>query len=105
MEKESLTIFTMDDLAQYFQVTKSWVYNHIHELPHYKLGGRLLRFRKEAIDRWLETQKVEPIDIKKTMYSILKPRYDSSHQSGQGLRKGGRNNNEPQEKQQGDFHS
>lgn len=42
-------IFTVETLAGYLVTTPKWVYNHIHELPHFKKDG-LLRFRKKTID-------------------------------------------------------
>lgn len=43
-------VFTVDTLAEYLLTTPKWVYNHIHELPHFKKDG-LYRFRKKAINR------------------------------------------------------
>ena len=43
-------VFTVETLAEYLLTTPKWVYNHIHELPHFKKDG-LLRFRKQPIDR------------------------------------------------------
>ena len=45
-------------LCAYISEKKSWVYQHIKEIPHYKLCGHL-RFRKEKIDAWLESQEVQ----------------------------------------------
>ncbi len=47
------TVFTVETLAEYLVATPKWVYNHIHELPHFKKDG-LYRFRKKAIDRLFE---------------------------------------------------
>lgn len=47
------TVYTVDTLAKYLRTTSKWVYNHIHELPHFKVDG-LLRFRKTAIDKLFE---------------------------------------------------
>jgi len=43
-------IFSVEELAAYLRVSMKWVYDHKHELPHFKPGG-LLRFRKNDIDR------------------------------------------------------
>ncbi len=53
------TVFTVEGLAKYLDTTPKWVYNHVHELPHFKLDG-LLRFRKAAIDRMFEEGKAKP---------------------------------------------
>ncbi len=46
-------IFTVDGLASYLQTTPKWIYNHIPELPYFKLDG-LLRFRKSDIDKMIK---------------------------------------------------
>ncbi len=46
-------IFTVETLAAYLMTTPKWVYNHIHELPHFKIDG-LLRFKKRVIDQFFE---------------------------------------------------
>lgn len=52
-EDEQAIIFSVEDLAGYLRVSAKWVYDHAHELPHFKLGG-LLRFRKADIDRVID---------------------------------------------------
>ncbi len=47
------TVFTVETLAAYLQTTPKWVYNHISELPHFKVDG-LLRFKKRVIDKFFE---------------------------------------------------
>ncbi|MEM9113971.1 MAG: helix-turn-helix domain-containing protein [Myxococcota bacterium] len=31
-----------------------------HQIPHYRLGRRLVRFRRTEIERWLEDRQVLP---------------------------------------------
>ena len=50
-------LMTLEELCAYISVNKSWVYQHIRDIPHFKLCG-LLRFRQEQIDAWLESQEV-----------------------------------------------
>ncbi len=47
-------IFSVEELAEYLRVSPKWIYDHKHELPHFKLGGRLC-FRKRDIDRVIDT--------------------------------------------------
>lgn len=49
-------IFTLNELSQYLKIPKSTVYKLCQEgkIPGQKVG-RHWRFRKEVIDRWLET--------------------------------------------------
>ncbi len=46
-------IFTVETLAKYLVTTPKWVYNHLAEIPHFKVDG-LLRFRKRVIDQFFE---------------------------------------------------
>ncbi len=50
------TLLSVEGLAEYLCVEKDWVYSHVREIPHHKVG-RFPRFRKRDVDRWLEAQK------------------------------------------------
>ena len=52
---EDHNLFTVKGLAEYLGISQKWVYERVQfkEIPYYKLGGSL-RFKKSAIDRWLE---------------------------------------------------
>lgn len=52
-EENSEIIFSVEELAEYLRVSVKWVYDHVYELPHFKLGG-LLRFRKQEIDSTID---------------------------------------------------
>ncbi len=53
------TLFTVETLAEYLQVSKQWIYERVQfkEIPHIKVR-KLLRFRKSQIDNWLDGYKV-----------------------------------------------
>ncbi len=53
------TVFTVETLAKYLQVSKQWVYERVHlkEIPHVKMG-KFPRFKKSEIDIWLESLKI-----------------------------------------------
>lgn len=53
-------IMTAEDLAQYLDFSKNWVYRKAEagELPATRLGNRW-RFKKSVIDRWLEEGAVK----------------------------------------------
>ena len=59
---ESDTIFDVKGLADYLKVDASWVYNRVHlkAIPYFKCG-KYTRFRKSAIDKWIEQATVKPI--------------------------------------------
>ena len=46
---------TVEQLAEWLQVPKSWVYDRTYrdEIPHYKLGNHL-RFDVIVIEKWLK---------------------------------------------------
>jgi excisionase family DNA binding protein len=53
MENPFLTI---NEVARYLNVKASTLYAKVHEIPHYKVG-RLLRFKLEDVDRWMESNR------------------------------------------------
>ena len=59
---EDDVIFTPETLAKYLQVDTSWVYKQVSlkTIPYFK-SGKYTRFKKSAIDKWIETQTVRPI--------------------------------------------
>lgn len=62
MEKAYLNII---ELSEYLNLKPSTVYLKVAtgDLPHYRIG-RLIRFRKEEIDTWMEHHKNDRIDLK-----------------------------------------
>lgn len=50
------TILNVKTLAEYLMTSPKWVYNHVYELPHFKIHG-LLRFRKSEINKFLTMNK------------------------------------------------
>ncbi|MFC2076505.1 helix-turn-helix domain-containing protein [candidate division KSB1 bacterium] len=54
-------IFDVNDLAAYLKVSKQWVYQRVHtgSIPYYKIG-KYPRFRKVAIDDWMEQHPQRP---------------------------------------------
>jgi excisionase family DNA binding protein len=55
MPEKSDAVLTIEKLAAYLKIPKSTLYKLVRErrIPSQKIG-RHWRFRKEAIDRWLE---------------------------------------------------
>jgi len=56
---------TIQQVADYLSIKPSSLYSKIAEIPHYRIG-RLLRFRKGEIDRWIETKREATPRIKRT---------------------------------------
>ena len=58
MDQQPGDVLTIDDLSSYLKIPKSTLYKLVREgkIPCQKIG-RHWRFRKEAIDRWLEESR------------------------------------------------
>jgi excisionase family DNA binding protein len=71
MVKDFLSI---PELSQYLNVKESTLYAKVEagELPHYRIG-RLIRFKKNDVDRWLEKQRRDPLDPAAKAKLILNP--------------------------------
>ncbi len=48
---------TIQELSSYLSIKPKTLYARIKEIPHYKVG-RLIRFRKEDVDAWMEKHRV-----------------------------------------------
>jgi excisionase family DNA binding protein len=61
-QPEANVIFTPDTLSNYLHVDTSWVYKQVSlkTIPFFK-SGKYKRFKKTAIDKWIETQSVRPV--------------------------------------------
>lgn len=70
MEKEFLTI---DELSQYLGVKKSNLYGKVEhrEIPFYRVG-RLIFFKKDEMDAFMDKCRVECVDIKKEAQRVMK---------------------------------
>ena len=60
MAKEHDSVLTIGELAGYLRISRSSLYKlaQAGKIPGQKVGKHW-RFRKEAIDRWLEETRVE----------------------------------------------
>ena len=70
MDKEFLTI---NEVSEYLKIKPSTLYSwvKIGEIPHYKLH-KMVRFRKEDIDAWMQNHRSESINTDKRAKGILK---------------------------------
>jgi excisionase family DNA binding protein len=51
------------DLSRYLNVKVKTLYAMIYDIPHYRVG-KLIRFKKEEIEAWMENKKGNDRDIK-----------------------------------------
>jgi excisionase family DNA binding protein len=70
MEKVFLTI---DELSQYLGIKRSNLYSKVErrEIPFYRVG-RLIFFKKDEIDAFMEKSRVECFDIKKEAERVMR---------------------------------
>jgi len=64
-------LLSVADASAYLSIKKSTLYSKLSDIPHYKIG-RLIRFKKEEIDSWLEGTKVVPVDPEREAKKILR---------------------------------
>ena len=78
MTKEFLSI---GDLSEVLGIKKSTLYSLVEngELPHYKIG-RLVRFKRNDVDAWMESHRVKEIvgkeKTKGAVKNVSKPKTD-----------------------------
>jgi excisionase family DNA binding protein len=55
------TIFDVEELANYLRVDEGWIYDKVSAkaIPYFK-AGKYLRFKKPAVDKWIERNTVKP---------------------------------------------
>ena len=74
---DSDRFFTKAELAVYLSVSTRTIEKHLAEIPHYRLHGSMLRFRKSEIDEWTAqfreggTQSLDRI-VDETLESLSK---------------------------------
>jgi excisionase family DNA binding protein len=70
---EDDTLFSVDSLSEYLQVSPQWVYERVHlkEIPHVKIG-KFPRFKKSEIDRWLDTLKIPAMNPASRRLKVIK---------------------------------
>jgi excisionase family DNA binding protein len=66
-------IMTTKQLAEYLNMSESWIYSNLKELPHEKCG-RNVRFSKKDIDQWRREQKEAKEGIKQKIVHVSNDR-------------------------------
>jgi excisionase family DNA binding protein len=63
----------IEDLSKYLKVKIKTLYAMVPDIPHYRVG-KLIRFRKQEIDSWMENKRVQALDrINKSKNIKVKP--------------------------------
>jgi excisionase family DNA binding protein len=63
-----------DELSGHLSIKRSTMYSMVGsgEIPHYRIG-RLIRFKRDDMGRWMEKHRKEAVDMDKKARTILKP--------------------------------
>ena len=57
-------LLSPEETASYLGMSKSWCYQHLKKFcPHVKIGGAL-KFRKDDLDQFIESQRCMPLDAR-----------------------------------------
>lgn len=48
--------WNIEDLSNYLNVKVKTIYSMVPDIPHYRIG-KLIRFKKDEIDSWLESKR------------------------------------------------
>ncbi len=64
---------SIDEVSLYSGLKKSFLYSLVEagNIPHYRIG-RLIRFKKEDLDIWMESHKVDVLSPDRKARQILK---------------------------------
>lgn len=52
----------VNDAAAFLSITKYFLYKHVKEVPHYRIGSKLA-FKASELSAWAETRRVQPTDV------------------------------------------
>lgn len=68
----------IEDLSYYLKVKVKTLYAMVSDIPHYRVG-KLIRFKKNEIDSWMQNKKEKTFDeINKTKNIIRNQSYKSN---------------------------
>ena len=57
-------LLSLEETASYLRMSKSWCYQNLKKFcPRVKIGGAL-KFRKEDLDQFIESQRCMPLDAR-----------------------------------------
>jgi excisionase family DNA binding protein len=65
---------TVKELSEYLRIKEKTVYYLVRQgsIPHYRIG-KLVRFKQDEIDAWMQSHKAGQIRVDKIVRSIYNP--------------------------------
>ena len=60
MSYDDNTVFTYDGASKYLNIKTNTLYSLVRnrQIPHLRLGPRMVRFRKRDLDEWMRSNEV-----------------------------------------------
>lgn len=58
----SQEFWNIEDLSAYLKIKQKTLYGIVNQIPHYRVG-KLLRFKRQEIDAWMENNKAGINDV------------------------------------------
>jgi len=53
---------TIEELQEHLGVGRSWIQRRLDEIPHKRIGRKILRFEIEKVEAWMDTYSVNEGD-------------------------------------------
>lgn len=68
-----MNLLTVEQVSSLLNMKRSFVYGLVESgtIPYYRIG-RLIRFRLNDIESWMENHRIEPLEANKRARAILK---------------------------------
>tara|TARA_Y100001970_G_C13946014_1_gene705691 strand:- start:533 stop:823 length:291 start_codon:yes stop_codon:yes gene_type:complete len=49
-------ILNVKDAARYLKVSEKFIYQHLDEIPHVKIGPKVIRFHFSSLNNWMKKE-------------------------------------------------
>ncbi|MCK5506280.1 MAG: helix-turn-helix domain-containing protein [Thermodesulfovibrionia bacterium] len=73
----AINILTVKELSELVKIKEKTIYYLVSQgsIPHYRIG-KLVRFKQDEIERWMESKKAKPLEkpVDKMLRSVYTPK-------------------------------
>ena len=59
------------EASEYLSISKRTIRDRLDEIPHYKIGSKMLLFRKSELDEWMQQHRVWHEDVEGLVDDVL----------------------------------